>query len=61
MYARNEVGLPHSLSERQTARVSERAFALLVSERTNTRKEMSYLTTHPTHFTYGCMASDIIW
>ena len=22
------------------------------------RKEMFYLTTHPTHFIYGCMASD---
>ena len=23
------------------------------------RKEMFYLTTHSTHFIYGCMASDI--
>ena len=25
------------------------------------RKEILYLTTHPTHFLYGYMASDILW
>ena len=29
--------------------------------RSDGRKEMFYLTTHSTHFSYGYMASDILW